>query len=178
MEEDELERTVEPIISAIANEFEPIRWGDRAVLLLRVEEVMHLLWFGVKSGSETNRVYMGTRQNSHEHNILSICSSRLERGLNLVLACSPSRALFVCVCVQRNNLSQWWVPHWNHFRADLLLNVLKHFKLTRLKGVIWCDFLFFFSLVCYVAVCACIRSADLQSSKSPTKGFIPSKREG
>ncbi len=37
------------------------------------------------------------------------------------------------------------------------------------KGVIWCDFLFSFSLVCYVAVCACIRSAELQSSKSPTK---------
>ncbi len=32
--------------------------------------------------------------------------------------------------------------------------------------------------MCYVAVCACIRSAVLQSSKSPTKGFILSKREG
>ncbi len=40
-------------------------------------------------------------------------------------------------------------------------------------GVIWCDFLFSFSLVyVYVAVCACMRSAELQSSKSPTKGFI------
>ncbi len=47
-----------------------------------------------------------------------------------------------------------------------------------LKGVIWCNFLFPFCLVCYVAVCACIRSAELQSSKSPTKGFILSKREG
>ncbi len=28
---------------------------------------------------------------------------------------------------------------------------------------------FTFSLVCYVAVCACVRSAELQSSKSPTK---------
>ncbi len=32
--------------------------------------------------------------------------------------------------------------------------------------------------MCYVAVCSCIRSADLQSSKSPTKRFILSKREG
>ncbi len=40
------------------------------------------------------------------------------------------------------------------------------------------QFLVFLSLVCYVAVCACIRSAELQSSKSPTKGFILSKREG
>ncbi len=30
----------------------------------------------------------------------------------------------------------------------------------------------------YVGVCACIRSAELQSSKSPTKRFILSKREG
>ncbi len=35
-----------------------------------------------------------------------------------------------------------------------------------------------FSLVCYVAVYSCIRSADLQISKSPIKGFILSKREG
>ncbi len=45
MEEDELERTVEPIISAIANAFEPIRRGDRAVMPLGVEEVS-LLWLG------------------------------------------------------------------------------------------------------------------------------------
>ncbi len=51
------------------------------------------------------------------------------------------------------------------------------FAWRAIKGVIWCDFLFSFSLVCYVAVCACIRSAELQSSKSPTKGFILSKRE-
>ncbi len=44
------------------------------------------------------------------------------------------------------------------------------------KGVI-CH-LFSFSLVCYVAVCACIIYSELQSSKFPTKGFILSKREG
>ncbi len=37
-------------------------------------------------------------------------------------------------------------------------------------------FLVFLVLVCYVDVCACIRS-ELKSSKSPTKGFILSKRE-
>ncbi len=31
--------------------------------------------------------------------------------------------------------------------------------------------------MCNVTVCACIRSAELQSSKSLTKGFILSKRE-
>ncbi len=31
--------------------------------------------------------------------------------------------------------------------------------------------------MCCVAVCACIRSAELQSSKSPTKGFILSKEK-
>ncbi len=31
------------------------------------------------------------------------------------------------------------------------------------KGVIWCDFLFSLSFVCYVAACARIRSAELQS---------------
>ncbi len=114
MEEDELERTAESIINAIANAFGPIRLGDWAVLPLRLEEVVNLLCFGVKCGLETNRVYVDTHQNSHEHNILCTCSSRLERGLNLVLACSPSWALFACVCVcvcvcvcaQRNNLSQ------------------------------------------------------------------------
>ncbi len=65
MEEDELERTVEPIISAIANAFEPIRQGDEAVLPLQEEDVVNLLWFGVKSGSETNHVYVDTHQNSY-----------------------------------------------------------------------------------------------------------------
>ncbi len=32
-----------------------------------------------------------------------------------------------------------------------------------LKGILWCNFLFSFSLVCHVAVCACIRSAELVS---------------
>ncbi len=50
--------------------------------------------------------------------------------------------------------------------------------LRRFKGVKLCNFLFSFSLVCYVAVCAYTRSAELQSSKSPTKGFILSKRQG
>ncbi len=58
MEEDELESTVEPIISATAHAFEPIRRGDQVVLPLQEEEVVNLLWFGVKSGSETNRVCM------------------------------------------------------------------------------------------------------------------------
>ncbi len=57
MEEDELESTVEPIISATAYAFEPIRRGDQ-VVLLQEEEVVNLLWFGVKSRSETNRVCM------------------------------------------------------------------------------------------------------------------------
>ncbi len=65
MEEDELERTVEPIISATAHAFEPIRRGGRALLPLWVEEVVNLLWFGVKSVSETNRIYVDTHQNSH-----------------------------------------------------------------------------------------------------------------
>ncbi len=33
------------------------------------------------------------------------------------------------------------------------------------------QFLVFLFLVCYVAVCACLRSAEFQSSKSPTKGW-------
>ncbi len=50
-------------------------------------------------------------------------------------------------------------------------------SVSEVKGVIWCDFYFSFSLVCYIAVCACIRSAELQSSKSPTKGFINLKEK-
>ncbi len=61
----------------------------------------------------------------------------------------------------------------------MMINIRFFFlsRLSSLKEVI-SDFLFSFSLVCYVAVCACIRSAELRSSKSPTKGFILSKREG
>ncbi len=55
---------------------------------------------------------------------------------------------------------------------------IKNENWVSFKGVIWCDFLFSFSLVCYVAVCACIISVEFQSPKSPTKGFILSKREG
>ncbi len=46
-----------------------------------------------------------------------------------------------------------------------------------LKGSYDAIFSFSLSLV-YVAVCECIRSAELQSSKSLTEGFILSKREG
>ncbi len=74
---------------------------------------------------------------------------------------------------------------WVHdaVRTALSSNHLKWFlsqynSIMIFKGVKWCNFLFFFSLVCYVAVCACIRSAESQSSKSPTKGLILSKREG
>ncbi len=63
-------------------------------------------------------------------------------------------------------------------RPDIELNARYSLcNQNTIKGVIWCDFLFSFSLVCYVAVCACIRSAELESSKSPTKVFILSKRE-
>ncbi len=65
MEEDELERTVEPLISATAYAFEPIRREGRVLLPLWVEEVVNLLWFGVKSRSETNHVHVDTHQNSH-----------------------------------------------------------------------------------------------------------------
>ncbi len=65
MEEDKLKGTVEPIISAVAHAFEPIRRGGRALLPLQMEEVVNLLWFGVKSGSETNCLYVDTHQNSH-----------------------------------------------------------------------------------------------------------------
>ncbi len=41
-----------------------------------------------------------------------------------------------------------------------------------LKGSYDAIFYFSFSLVCYVAVCACIRSAEIQSSKYPTKVII------
>ncbi len=39
-----------------------------------------------------------------------------------------------------------------------------------LKGSFDAFSCFIFSLVCYV--CACVRSAKLQTSKSPTKGFF------
>lgn len=43
---EELERTVKPTISPTAYAFEPIRQRDRAVISLRVEEVMNLLIWG------------------------------------------------------------------------------------------------------------------------------------
>ncbi len=53
---------------------------------------MDLLWFGVKSGSETNRVYVDTHQNSYKHNILCICSSRLERGRAFLSMCANKQS--------------------------------------------------------------------------------------
>ncbi len=91
IEEDELERTV--------------KRGDR-----------HYGWkkswtccFGVKSGSETNRVYVDTRHNSHSDYILCIYSSRQERELNLVLASCPS---WQSVQVPHWNLSRWLTFEW------------------------------------------------------------------
>ncbi len=63
------------------------------------------------------------------------------------------------------------------YNNDATYKVQVQFR-WKVKGVIWCDLLFSFSLVCYVDVCACLRSAELQSSKSATIGFILSKREG
>ncbi len=40
------------------------------------------------------------------------------------------------------------------------------------KGVIWRDFLFSFSLVCYGAVCASIRSAELRPLHTESKFFV------
>ncbi len=45
-------------------------------------------------------------------------------------------------CIPNSN------PVWISFSVE--------HKISYFKGVIWCDFLFSFSLVCYVAVCACI----------------------
>ncbi len=55
MEEDELESTVESIISAIDYAFEPIWRWDQAVILLGVVEVVNLLvWGKVQIGNNTH----------------------------------------------------------------------------------------------------------------------------
>ncbi len=115
MEEDDLESTVESIISAIAYAFESIWRWDCAV---GVGEVVNLLvWGKVRIGNNTRLRGYSSRL-SFWRAFVCICWWRRERKLNFVLMCCPSLAVVFCVCAARTEMiyHSAWVPHLNLFQ--------------------------------------------------------------